>query len=81
MLPRRDTEFIGLGSFDLDLARVRVLLYETGSGTATAETLHVTRPTVSYSLGELRRRFDDEPSAAPAGPPTPTAGPQRRYEP
>src|SRR4051794_10334966 len=39
-----------MAGFDLNPARVFVLLYENGGGTATAETLHVTQPTVSYSL-------------------------------
>lgn len=46
--------------FDLNLVRTFVLLYETRSVTATAQTLHVTQPTVSYGLQKLRRRFSDE---------------------
>jgi DNA-binding transcriptional LysR family regulator len=46
--------------FDLNLVRTFVLLYETRSVTATAESLHVTQPTISYSLQKLRRRFSDE---------------------
>ncbi|GHF49771.1 DNA-binding transcriptional LysR family regulator [Amycolatopsis bartoniae] len=46
--------------FDLNLVRTFVLLYETRSVTATAESLHVTQPTVSYGLQKLRRRFSDE---------------------
>jgi DNA-binding transcriptional LysR family regulator len=49
-----------VADFDLNLVRVFVLLYETRSVTATAEAVHVSQPTVSYSLGKLRRRFDDE---------------------
>ncbi|MFG2789669.1 LysR substrate-binding domain-containing protein [Streptomyces sp. NPDC048419] len=70
-----------MSSFDLNLARVFVLLYETGSVTATAETLHVTQPTVSYSLGKLRRHFDDELFRRTGRGLTPTAGAQRLYEP
>lgn len=51
---------VDVSSFDLNLVRVFVLLYETRSVTATAEAVHLTQPTVSYSLGKLRRRFDDE---------------------
>ncbi|MGW1026435.1 LysR family transcriptional regulator [Streptomyces sp. NPDC002577] len=68
-------------NFDLNLARVFVLLYETGSVTATAETLHVTQPTVSYSLGKLRRHFDDELFRRTGRGLTPTAGARRLYEP
>ena len=67
--------------FDLNLARVFVLLYETGSVTVTAETLHVTQPTVSYSLGKLRRHFDDELFRRTGRGLTPTAAAQRLYEP
>ena len=48
-----------MSDFDLNLTRVFVLLYETGSVTITADTLHVTQPTISYSLRKLRRHFDD----------------------
>jgi DNA-binding transcriptional LysR family regulator len=68
-------------SFDLNLARVFVLLYETGSVTATADTLHVTQPTVSYSLGKLRRHFGDELFRRTGRGLTPTAGARRLYEP
>ena len=81
MLPRCDIDSIDVSSFDLNLARVFVLLYETGSVTATAETLHVTQPTVSYSLGKLRRHFDDELFRRTGRGLTPTAGAQRLYEP
>ncbi|GHB58302.1 LysR family transcriptional regulator [Streptomyces viridiviolaceus] len=70
-----------MGTFDLNLARVFVLLYETGSVTATAETLHVTQPTVSYSLAKLRRHFDDELFRRTGRGLTPTAGALRLYEP
>ncbi|CAM5626222.1 LysR family transcriptional regulator [Streptomyces fumanus] len=68
-------------TFDLNLARVFVLLYETGSVTATAETLHVTQPTVSYSLGKLRRHFGDELFRRTGRGLAPTAGARRLYEP
>lgn len=45
---------------DLNQVRTLVLLYETRSLTACAERLHVTQPTVSYTLGRLRRRFGDD---------------------
>jgi DNA-binding transcriptional LysR family regulator len=67
--------------FDLNLARLFVLLYETGSVTATADALHVTQPTVSYSLAKLRRHFDDELFRRSGRGLTPTAGARRLYEP
>lgn len=45
---------------DLNQLRTFVVLYELRSVTATAERLHVTQPTVSYTLRRLRDRFDDE---------------------
>lgn len=81
MLRICDIELIDMRSFDLNLARVFVLLYETGSVTATAETLHVTQPTVSYSLGKLRRHFGDELFRRTGRGLTPTAGARRLYEP
>jgi DNA-binding transcriptional LysR family regulator len=74
-------ESIDMRSFDLNLARVFVLLYETGSVTATAESLHVTQPTVSYSLGKLRRHFGDELFRRTGRGLTPTAGAHRLYDP
>lgn len=45
---------------DLNQLRTFVALYELRSVTATADRLHVTQPTVSYTLGRLRRRFNDD---------------------
>lgn len=45
---------------DLNQLRTFVTLYETRSVTAAADRLHVTQPTVSYTLGRLRRRFGDD---------------------
>ncbi|TQK71041.1 LysR family transcriptional regulator [Nocardioides sp. SLBN-35] len=45
---------------ELNEVRTFVTLYETGSVTGTAERLHVTQPTVSYTLAKLRRRFGDD---------------------
>jgi DNA-binding transcriptional LysR family regulator len=81
MLRSPDIECIDMGTFDLNLARVFVLLYETGSVTATAETLHVTQPTVSYSLAKLRRHFGDDLFRRTGRGLTPTAGARRLYEP
>lgn len=45
---------------DLNQLKTFVTLYELRSVTATAERLHVTQPTVSYTLRRLRDRFSDE---------------------
>lgn len=45
---------------DLNQLRTFVVLYELRGVTAAAERLHVTQPTVSYTLRRLRERFDDE---------------------
>lgn len=44
---------------DLNLVRVFVAIYETGSVTAAAERLFVTQPTVSYGLTKLREALGD----------------------
>ena len=67
--------------FDLNLVRTFVLLYETRSVTATAESLHVTQPTVSYSLQKLRRRFADELFRRGGGGLVPTTTAQALYPP
>ena len=45
---------------DLNQLRTFVVLYELRSVTAAADRLHVTQPTVSYTLRRLRERFSDE---------------------
>ena len=45
---------------DLNQLRTFVVLYELRSLTATADRLHVTQPTVSYTLARLRERFGDD---------------------
>lgn len=45
---------------DLNQLRTFVVLYELRSVTAAAERLHVTQPTVSYTLRKLRDRFGDD---------------------
>ncbi|MDR6144086.1 DNA-binding transcriptional LysR family regulator [Microbacterium foliorum] len=47
-------------TMDLNQLRTFVVLYELRGVTAAAESLHVTQPTVSYTLRRLRERFDDE---------------------
>jgi DNA-binding transcriptional LysR family regulator len=44
---------------DLNLLRVFVAVYETGSLTTAARRLFVTQPAVSQALGRLRRELDD----------------------
>jgi DNA-binding transcriptional LysR family regulator len=51
---------VASGSVDLVQVRTFVHLFETRSVTATAELMHVTQPSVSYTLRKLRRRFRDE---------------------
>lgn len=45
---------------DLNQLRTFVVLYELRSLTAAAHRLHVTQPTVSYTLARLRERFGDD---------------------
>jgi DNA-binding transcriptional LysR family regulator len=45
---------------DLNQLRTFVVLYELRSLTAAADRLHVTQPTVSYTLRQLRQRFGDD---------------------
>jgi len=44
---------------DLNLVRVFVTIYETGSVSGAAERLHVTQPSVSYALSRLRDQWGD----------------------
>ena len=48
-----------MGTLDLNLLRVFVTIYETGSLTQASRALQVTQPSVSHALGRLRRHFDD----------------------
>lgn len=72
---------IYMTDFDLNLTRIFVLLYETRSVTATADVIHVSQPTVSYGLGKLRRRFDDELFRRSRAGLVPTTLADRLYEP
>lgn len=45
---------------DLNLVRVFIAIYETGSLTLASERLFVTQPTVSYSLAKLREALNDQ---------------------
>ncbi|MCF5723175.1 LysR family transcriptional regulator [Pseudomonas syringae] len=44
---------------DLNLVRVFVTIFETGSVSRTAERLHVTQPSISYALARLRKMLND----------------------
>lgn len=70
-----------MADFDLNLVRIFVLLYETRSVTATAQAVHLSQPTVSYSLAKLRRHFDDELFRRNRHGLVPTALADRLYEP
>ncbi|QBR03735.1 LysR family transcriptional regulator [Paraburkholderia pallida] len=45
---------------DLNLVRVFIAIYETGSVSAAARRLSITQPSVSYSLGRLRDLLNDK---------------------
>ncbi len=49
-----------MSTADLNQLRTFVVLYQLRSLTAAAEQLHVTQPTVSYTLRRLRQRFSDD---------------------
>jgi len=67
----------------IDLTQVRTFihLYETRSVTATAEALRVSQPTVSYTLGKMRRRFGDDLFVRTARTLVPTGAADQLYEP
>jgi DNA-binding transcriptional LysR family regulator len=67
--------------FDLNLVRTFVLLHETLSVTRTAEYLGVRQPTVSHSLGRLRRLFDDPLFTREGRTLVPTRAARRLYAP
>ena len=60
-------------SYDLNMVRTFVLLYETGSVTRTAGRLFVSQPSVSYTLGKLRATFDNQLFVRSASGMAPTA--------
>lgn len=47
-------------NYDMGMVRVFVAVHETLSVTSAAERLFLTQPSVSYTLGKLRRLFGDE---------------------
>lgn len=58
MEPRPDKSF-DTASFDLNLVRLLVAVYETGSVSRAALRLGITQPSISYGLGRLRRQVGD----------------------
>ncbi|PRI11560.1 LysR family transcriptional regulator [Leucobacter massiliensis] len=66
---------------DLNQLRTFVVLYEARSVTAAAERLHVTQPTVSYTLRRLRERFGDELFRREGNDMVPTARATRLFGP
>jgi DNA-binding transcriptional LysR family regulator len=69
------------GPIDLTQVRTFVHLYETRSVTATADALRVSQPTVSYTLGKMRRRFGDDLFVRTARGLAPTGAADQLYEP
>lgn len=70
-----------MSSIDLNQLRTFVVLYELRSVTAVAEHLHVTQPTVSYTLKRLRERFNDELFRREGHDMVPTARATQLFEP
>lgn len=66
---------------DLNQLRTFVVLYELRSVSATAARLHVTQPTISYTLGRLRERFDDALFRREGNVMVPTAAATRLFGP
>jgi DNA-binding transcriptional LysR family regulator len=69
------------GEVDLVQVRTFVHLYETRSASAAAELLHVTQPSVSYTLRKLRRHFADELFVRTGRGLVPTSQAKDLYEP
>lgn len=66
---------------DLNQLRTFVVLYELRSVTAVADRLHVTQPTVSYTLKRLRERFNDDLFRREGHDMVPTAKATQLFEP
>lgn len=62
-----------MATLDLNLVRVFVAIYESGSLTRAAGRLHVTQPSVSHALSRLRHHFDDVLFVRTGGRMVPTA--------
>lgn len=48
-----------MGTYELGMLRVFILVYETGSVTLASEQLFISQPSVSYTLRKLRNHFND----------------------
>lgn len=70
---------MNLQRLDLNLLRVFVAVYETGSLTRAAIRLFVTQPTVSYGVGKLRDAFGDPLFIRSASGMSPTVKAQALY--
>ena len=69
------------GPIDLTQVRTFIHLYETRSVTGTADALRVSQPTVSYTLGKMRRRFGDDLFVRTAHGLAPSGTADQLYEP
>jgi Bacterial regulatory helix-turn-helix protein, lysR family len=64
---------------DLNLVRVFVTIYEIGSVSAAAERLHVSQPSVSYTLSRLRKLLGEPLFTRPREGMTPTFSATQLY--
>lgn len=65
--------------FDLNLIRLLVAVYETGSVTKAALRLGIAQPSISYALGRLRREVGDALFVRTANVMTPTPMAEQLY--
>jgi DNA-binding transcriptional LysR family regulator len=72
---------INFNTFDLNLVRVFLALWEQRSVTAAAERLNLTQPAVSHALKRLRDHFDDPLFTRVGKVMEPTAAARRLYLP
>ncbi|WP_138466005.1 LysR family transcriptional regulator [Poseidonocella sp. HB161398] len=72
---------INFNTFDLNLVRVFLALWEQRSVTGAAERLHLTQPAVSHALNRLREQFDDPLFTRVGRRMEPTAAARRLYGP
>lgn len=72
---------INFNTFDLNLVRVFLSLWEQRSVTAAAERLNLTQPAVSHALKRLREHFDDPLFTRVGKSMEPTAAARQLYVP
>ncbi|SFK26071.1 LysR family transcriptional regulator [Celeribacter neptunius] len=72
---------VNFNTFDLNLVRVFLALWEQRSVTAAADRLNLTQPAVSHALKRLRDHFDDPLFTRVGKRMEPTAAAQRLYIP